>query len=93
MPSGAPPAPTANPSLWWMGDEKGGAPAGPAPGRESPIPGEHWPSQDAVEYVTHLIVLVILLLALPWLLSTLLTAPHELSGRSAGLSMGAASIA
>ncbi|HWW67812.1 MAG TPA: hypothetical protein VNY83_07480 [Solirubrobacterales bacterium] len=65
---------------------------GPGPGSESPLPGEHWPALESIDYVSKLIILIVLLLALPWLISKLLTAPHELTEHAAGASMGVASM-
>lgn len=58
----------------------------PAP---MPFPGEHWPDLHAVEYTTKLIVLIVLLLALPWLISKLLTNPGEVMRHSGSIPAGA----
>ena len=50
-------------------------------------PGEGWPAIETIDYVTKFIVLLVLLLALPWLIGKLVTAPHEVK-----LAMGPASV-
>jgi hypothetical protein len=62
---------------------------GLGPGR---IPGPGWPSIETIDYISKFIVLLVLLLALPWLIGKLLTAPQEVSSHSAGLAMGPASM-
>jgi hypothetical protein len=54
----------------------------PGPGREHPIPGQHLPRIETVEYMSKLIVLILLLLALPWLVGKLLTAPGDVVGHT-----------
>jgi len=49
------------------------------------IPGEGWPSIETIDYVSKFIVLIVLLLALPWLIGKLVTSPHDVSRHSAGL--------
>jgi hypothetical protein len=85
------PAPVPSPLLtdlpetgWWLDAERQG---GPGPGREAPFPGD-WPSLEAIEYVSKLLVLIILVLAFPWLLSKAVTEPKHLPGGA----LGAASI-
>jgi hypothetical protein len=81
--------PLAAPPSWLplLEPAKGGAGA-PGPGAEHPIPGPGWPRRETVEYLSKLIVLVLLILALPWLVSKLLTNPAEVVGHS-GVSVGA----
>lgn len=57
----------------------------PGPNRESPIPGEGWPHIDTIDYLSKLIVLILLLMALPWLIDRLLSHPGELPRHSAHL--------
>jgi hypothetical protein len=56
----------------------------PGPGNESPLPGDGWPQLEAIEYVTKLALLLLLLLALPWLIGKLLTSPGEVAAHVAG---------
>jgi hypothetical protein len=53
--------------------EEGGDP--PGPGNETDVPGSGWPKLETIEYLTKLILLVLLLLGLPWLLGKLVTDP------------------
>jgi len=41
------------------------------------IPGPGWPPLQTIEYVTKLIVLVLLLLAVPWVLAKLIESPRD----------------
>lgn len=86
------PAPLTSPSDWVGLVDEGAGGEGPGPHNEKPLPGEGWPKLETVDYVSKLIVLLILLLALPWLIVKLLSNPGELSGHSAGLAMGPASM-
>jgi hypothetical protein len=56
------------------------------------IPGEHWPKLETIDYISKLIVLIILVIAFPWLLTKMLTNPRELTGHAAGLATGPASM-
>jgi hypothetical protein len=62
---------------------------GPGPGSEGPIPGEHWPALESIDYVTKLIVLILLLLSLPWLLGRIFTNPAGAPGTSAAFAAAA----
>jgi hypothetical protein len=62
------------PGAWWL--EEPTHTAG-EPRSDGPIPGEHWPALQTIEYISKLIILIILLLALPWVLSRLLTDPEH----------------
>lgn len=62
------------------------------PGQEHPVPGAHLPKMETIEYLSKLIVLLLLLLALPWLIGKLLTSPGEVIGHP-GVSVGAAASA
>ena len=86
------PAAFTSPGPWWNEGGGSASPAGASSGNESSIPGPGWPSQATLEYLTKIIMLVILLLALPFLLEKLLTAPHELGAHSAGFATGIASM-
>lgn len=55
------------------------------PGSEGPFPGEHWPKIETIDYVSKLIILLLLLLALPWLVDRLLAHPSGISKHSADL--------
>jgi hypothetical protein len=88
--------PLAAPPTWLalvpaLGAE-GAEPDEPGPGNENPIPGDHLPKLETVEYISKLIVLLLLLLALPWLTGKLLTSPGEVIGHP-GVSVGAAASA
>lgn len=48
----------------------------PAPVSHFPLPG--WPAASTVEYLTKIIILGLLLLALPYLIGKLLTSPAEI---------------
>ncbi|HET6570408.1 MAG TPA: hypothetical protein VFG58_02855 [Solirubrobacterales bacterium] len=62
------------------------APAdGEAGAGEEPAPGEHWPRYETVDYISKLLMLIILLLALPWLFQRLLTHPGDVSRQAAGM--------
>lgn len=72
------------PGPWWtgVGEAPAGCPCSGQPGcscggGEGAIPGPGWPSQDTVEYMTKLIVLGLLLLALPWLLAKVVSSPGD----------------
>jgi hypothetical protein len=86
MPTHAPypPAPLTAPSPWLPLLEPEGE-KGRGPGNESPLPGEGWPQVETIEYVSKLITLILLLLALPWLTEKLLTHPGAVSRHSASL--------
>jgi len=86
----APPAP------WWT--TLGGSPAGDCPCSgeagcschtgENAIPGPGWPPIETVEYMTKLIVLGLLLLALPWLLAKVVSSPGDgmrIAGHAVGM--------
>jgi len=80
MPTAAPPsspltAPAPWPALLEQREE------GPR-GRDE-FPGNNWPQLKTIEYVSKLIMLIVLLLALPWLFGVLLTRPSQLSRRAA----------
>lgn len=76
----------APPPPWWPALEEGPAGSGSLAG--GAIPGEGWPKLETVEYLTKLIVLGLLLLALPWLLAKLVSSPQEASRHAAGAAMG-----
>ncbi len=57
-------------------------------GSNFPLPG--WPAPTTVDYLTKLIVLGLLLLALPYLIGKLLTSPAEVFTSTAGRAMTAA---
>lgn len=88
----APRKPLAAPPSWLPLLEPADSGGGLGPGNEGPFPGEGWPKLETLDYASKLIVFVILLLALPWLIAKLLTNPGEVSGHSAGLAMGPASM-
>jgi hypothetical protein len=67
---------TAPPGPWWATLFEESAPTGTAPA-EGSVPGPGWPDLHTVEYLTKLIVLGLLLLALPWLLAKVVTAPGD----------------
>lgn len=86
------PPPLASPPSWLPLLGPGDSGAGPGPSDDSPLPGEGWPALETIDYLSKLIVLIVLLLALPWLIHKLLTDPGQLSGHSAGMAMGPASL-
>jgi hypothetical protein len=51
----------------------------------APFPGPSWPKLEHIDYMSKLITLILLLLALPWLLDRLLTKPGEVPAHSAHL--------
>lgn len=85
MPLGNPPvsvsgSPLTGPTPWWLpehGSVEAGGASRPSPSNEGPFPGESWPSLHAVEYASKLIVLLILILALPWIFKHMLTNPDR----------------
>ena len=86
MPGNAPQlgprGPLTSPPPWWeegAGARPGeGAPeASSGSSDDSPLPGEGWPSITTVEYMTKLITLCLILLAVPWLLGQLLSSPKD----------------
>jgi hypothetical protein len=79
--------PLTSPPAWWMGTGGEGG-AGPGPSGEGPIPGPGWPAPQTVDYLTKLIVLGLLLLAIPWLLAKLIQSPREGSRHAAAAAMG-----
>jgi hypothetical protein len=86
MPSESPyPQPLTAPPPWLPLHELAGGEDSdaPGPGAEGPLPGDHWPKLETVEYVSKLIVLVLLLLALPWLVDRLIAHPGRISKHSA----------
>lgn len=93
LPAAAPPSPaplTAPPS--WLSllepaeDEGGGGPAAGA--AEASIPGAGWPRAETVDYLSKLIGLVVLILALPWLFERMLAHPSNASRDSAAVALG-----
>jgi hypothetical protein len=56
----------------------------------SSFPLEGWPAASTVEYLTKLIVLGLLLLALPYLIGKLLTRPGDVFTATAGRAMSSA---
>jgi hypothetical protein len=82
--------PLAAPPTWLQllepAEDGGGQ---PGPGHEHPVPGHHLPRLETIEYLSKLIVLILLLLALPWLVGKLLTAPGDVVGHS-GVGVSAA---
>lgn len=58
------------------------------PASHFPLPG--WPAMPTVEYLTKLIILALLLLALPYLIGAVLTRPESLLSGKGGLSAVAA---
>lgn len=72
---------TVDPGSTWLPAESLDPSKAP-PVSHFPLPG--WPAQGTVEYLTKLIVLGLLLLALPYLIGSLLTRPSDvLEGRAA----------
>ena len=68
---------------------------GPAHGVGAAVPASHfplpgWPAASTVEYLTKLIVLGLLLLALPYLIGKLLTRPGDVFASTTGRAMSAA---
>lgn len=62
---------------WWgLPSSNGDEPVAAPPVSHFPLPG--WPAQPTVEYLTKLIALGLLLLAVPYLLGRLLLSPVEL---------------
>lgn len=49
------------------------------------FPGESWPQLQTIEYISKLILLVLLLLGLPWLFAVLLSHPSRLSAHAAAM--------
>src|SRR5690242_20800969 len=95
METGRPPGPQFDPhSLgpWWVNpsmDSDGPAPAGPVhPVSHFPLPG--WPASSTVDYLTKLILLGLLLLALPYLIGKLLTSPGEVLAAAGNRAMSRA---
>jgi hypothetical protein len=72
--------------------EDGDGPGAPGPEHEGPFPGPHWPDLHTVEYLSKLIILIVLLLALPWLVGKLLTDPGEVLSHAAAPSVAANSM-
>jgi hypothetical protein len=72
----SPSALTTPPRPWWEGLLEASAPTASLPA-EGSVPGPGWPDLHTVEYLTKLIVLGLLLLALPWLLAKVVTAPGD----------------
>jgi hypothetical protein len=62
--------------------------AGASPSSSFPLEG--WPTAPTVEYLTKLIVLGLLLLALPYLIGKLLTRPGDVFAATAGRAMSSA---
>jgi hypothetical protein len=56
----------------------------------SHFPLDGWPAAGTVDYLTKLIVLALLLLALPYLVGKLLTSPGEVFATTTGKAMSAA---
>jgi hypothetical protein len=79
MPAGSPyPKPLTAPPPWLPlleQTDQGEPESGPGPGKEGPVPGDHWPALETIDYVTKLIVLILLILGLPWLLGRVFTNP------------------
>ena len=69
--------PLTAPAPWLPLAAEQAAGRGPGPGREHPFPGPGWPPLEAIDYLSKLIVLGVLLLALPWLVGKLLTHPGK----------------
>lgn len=92
MPGAAqyPPSLSVQPSWLELVSEGG---EGSAPVGDSPLPGTGWPRLESVDYLNKLIILVILLLALPWLLGKLVSDPGKASRHAAGFAMGSSSLA
>jgi hypothetical protein len=65
----------------WPPPYRGPAGSGPASHRRFPPPG--WPSSGELDYAKEIIVVLILLLALPYLVYTLLTRPSAVVGGAA----------
>jgi flagellar biogenesis protein FliO len=61
----------------------------PAGSSENPIPGEHWPDLHTIDYVTKLLVLILLILGLPWLLGRVFTNPTATPEHAAAFAGGA----
>lgn len=70
----------------WAAETDGPAAEG-TPG--GPLPGEGWPDLKTVEYLTKVIVLGLLLLAIPYLLSVFVRSPREASHRAASAAFAA----
>lgn len=80
----APRGPLTSPPMWW--EEPGPGAAGEAPAALSdgaPLPGPNWPALPTIEYLTKLITLGLILLAIPWLLEQLLASPSRGAGKAA----------
>ncbi|MDX6609033.1 MAG: hypothetical protein QOF85_958 [Solirubrobacterales bacterium] len=85
MPAGSPfPTPLTGPPSWLplLVPAEDGEPGAED---ESSFPNEHWPKLETVDYVNKLIVLIILLLALPWLFGKLLSHPSQVSHHAAAM--------
>lgn len=67
----------APPPPWWVAFTGHEAPADCSCSGENSIPGPGWPKMETVEYMTKLIVLGLLLLALPWLLAKVVSSPGD----------------
>lgn len=87
MPDGSPyPRPLTAPPPWpALLEPEQGEPSG----GKGPMPGEGWPKLETVDYANKLIMLVILLLALPWLLGKLISDPGNMSRHAARMAAGA----
>jgi len=72
------PEPLTTPPSWLSLLKPGGEAEGDAPVDDNgPLPGEGWPRLESIDYVNKLILLIVLLLALPWLIGRLLTHPAQ----------------
>jgi len=63
----------------------GGAGASSPIGSIEGLPGEGWPPLETVDYALKLITLIVLLLALPWLFSKIISEPGKVSRHAASL--------
>jgi hypothetical protein len=82
------PRPLTAPPPWLSLLEPGqGEP--PTSSGKGPMPGEGWPKFETVDYANKLIMLMILLLALPWLLGKLISDPEHMSRHAAKMATGA----
>lgn len=78
--------PLAAPSPWLSLLE----PAGGEPRlNEHGLPGQGWPKLATIDYINKLIMLIVLLLALPWILGKLLSDPEHISKHAGSMAMGA----
>lgn len=77
--------PLASPHPWWdaQGHEAGEEAPASSPTAGVLLPGEGWPSLPTVEYLTKLITLGLILLAIPWLLEQLVASPGRGAGKAA----------